>query len=526
MLNIMKNERGFAVVYGLVVLLLASITGTGFMLMTMRSRIGSTDHAIIRSASQAAVSGLKACEAQFLNDPDTALAILNKYIDDNDYRWLLGTATNSNTEQRIQLGNGSGSPEYSARILGFDETNYFIKIESTGYGGTGGKKRAVASYHLGGLGQNDAIVINHALFLGGRLQNVNKEVSIKGDVYLRMQGTSDQHFNSGGTIDGNLKTGHSTALLDINKALIITGTAFFQCRLSPQGSGIDILGKAGFTGGFQNFNADIRIYDDAYFISPYNPGQNDRVKGQSGKTVTYSSPISDNLFTGFGTETQDDTQDSNSIAVNLGTTADTLVPLDYDPPTWESGVVEDISGSINGSNLESYWADHEAAGTLYQGEWLVLNMTGTVNGHGGTFTKKSIWITNNNNFSGDFYCGTSTTLFIVNESSGNINMKMPDNCNFTGLIYVNTSSNSQMNFEFGDNSIFYGAIHFVNGIFNLNSGNCDSVRIYCTDAVGQSALQEILNTGIIKAQGAAGPSNSSMVLIDKKIRPTLLGMQL
>ena len=527
MLKIMKNERGFAVVYGLVVLLLASITGTGLMFMAMRGRIGSTDHAIIRSASQAAVSGLKACEGQFLNDPVTALAILNKYKDDNDFKWMLGTETNSNTEQRIQLGSGSGSPECSARILGFDETNYFIKIESIGYGGIGGKKRAVASYHLGGLGQSNMHITNNALFLGGDFQNINKPVSVKGDVYLRMQGTSSsiQHFNQGGTIDGNFKTGQSAATLDISEPLTITGTAFFQSRLMPNKK-ITVLGKAGFTGEYTNWNTNIDLFDDAYFISPSNPGYTDRVVGQSGKTVTYSDPISGSLFTGFGTETQDDTQDSNSIAANLGTTADTLVPLDYQLPDWETGVVQDISGDIDGSTLENYWNDHETAGTLYQDKWLVLNMTGSVNGLGGNFTKKSIWITNNNSFAGDFFCNTSTTLFIVNGSGRVDNMKVKDNCNFQGLIYVNSSYTSTMNFEFGDNSILYGAIHYVNGTFNLNSGNCDSVRIYFSDPVAQSALQEINETGIIKAQGQANPPNSSIVLFDKKIRPTLLGMQL
>ena len=528
MLNILKNERGFAMVYGLVVLLLASITGTGLMFMSMRGRIGSTDYAQIRAASQAAVSGLKACEAQFLNDPVTALAILQQYKNDDTYQWLFGDENNSNTEHKIQIGNGS---EYSARILGFDATNYFVKIESIGYRGNGGKKRAVASYQLGGLGLSDLpVTLAHGLFLGGRMQNANGALAIKGDVYFRMFNNSNQQFNKGIRIDGNFQTAQSTATLYFNEGATITGTAFFQCRVCPQGSGpIRVYDKAGFTGGFENFNTTMKLHDDAYFISPFQLNWNNMVDGQNnGKTVRYRNPVDNDLFTGFGSETYDNDLDADEIAEKLGTTANPLPSLGLNLPTsWEAGVVQNISSNVSGSNLEDYWEAHRAAGTLYQDKWLVLNMTNSlaVNGGDNSFTKKSIWITNNNYLNGEFFLNASTTLIIIND--GWFQMKLPANCNFRGLIYaITTGDEKNQNYNFGDNAILYGSIYHANqAMFNI-MGEGDSIRIYFKDPVAQSAIKEIMNTGIILPPGAATLPDRNIELIDKKIRPTLLGMQL
>jgi type II secretory pathway pseudopilin PulG len=534
-----RNESGFALVYGLVVLLLASVGGTALLFMAQKDRTGASDYSQMRSASQAAMTAIKAFEGQLMNNPATAVSLLQGYVNNSSNKFLLGATPTASEQKQSLWGSAIGgiaSPQYSARILNFDKDNYFITIEGKGYGNNGGIKKVIASYQLAGLGKSDRPVnMPFGLFLGGQLQNCDKPLSVKADLYLSAQGASgpyNQHFNKGGTIYGNYKTAYSTNFVEIGAPLTITGKAFIQCGVWPNSGPFTINGIAGFTNNFYNQNANVECKSNAYFTSPANLPTDNKIVGTAGNTVRFNSPVTATKFTGFTTETQ------NSPAMTLATLATTLgmtsaaeTPLGYSIPAWGAGVVQYVSGDISAATLDNYWTTHQANGTLFQDEWLVLQLTGTVGTLGGNFTRKAIWITGNNGLDGrgSFYnCSDeSNTLIIVNGSGFIQSMGPADNYNFRGLIYVNTTCTWGMTYQFGLNSRMYGAIHHAsNTIFTLNSGTADSVRIWTNDLLAQSALQEIVNTGIILAPGVVTPPAQTLVLQDLKIRPTLLSLQM
>jgi hypothetical protein len=527
------NRNGFALVYSLVILVLASIGGTALLFMTQRGNIEASDYTSMRSSSLAAVAALKACEGQFLNDPNTALSLLKGYLY-NSKEWLLGSAPSS-TPQKIPFWNGADSPEYAARIIGYDSVNQYVIIEGIGYGSYGGRKKAIGAYQLSGLGLSDnPIGTKYALFLGGQLENCNEPISIQGDVYLSAQGNNPwtnttQHFNRGGKINGDFKTASTNQILDFTNTIWITGNAFWQCGLMPQAE-LRIDGLAGFTftGGYQNWNQTIQLKNNAWVIAPYNlPGS--RINGLSDKTVRYCNPVTSGCFTGFG-NIWPASLTASSIATSLGSTADDESTFGLSLPTWKSGVVENISGDVWGSTLENLWTAHEAAGTLFQEEWLVLQMNGTTRPKGGSFTKKAIIMTGNNylNANGVFFnCSDEANLFIIANGSGALQGLGPgDDGNFRGMIYVNSSNLGNMTYQFGSNSRFYGVIHHASQTkFDINDGNADSARIWFGHPLGQSAMQEIANSGILTIPGQTGTTRT-MVLKDMKIRPTLQFMQL
>lgn len=534
------NQRGFALVYALVVLLMASVAGTALLFMSQRGRGEATDYTKMRSSSLAAVAALKACEAQFQTEPTTTLAILRGYLYESK-PWMLGTAPSA-SPQKKSFWVGADAPQYAAKIVHYDSTTHYIVIEGIGYGSYGGRKKVIGGYMLGGLGQDGlGIGSSHALFLGGQLENCNDIMHIKGDVYLSTQGAGgpdNQHFNNGGKIEGNFKTGATTNYLDFTNPIRVTGNAFVQCGLTPQAP-FYVGGNAGFTKGFSNWMNPspnvLYINGDAYFPQTYNIGFANCVDGNAGggKTSYYdNTKISSTRFKDFDNYIKIPWTSADSIAKRLGTTTADEKPFGLNlPASWGTGVVQNVSGTITSTALENYWIAHQNAGTLYQGKWLVLQLTGDVITGSGPFTRKAIWLTGNYSLSGNatFYnCSSESNTLIIVNGIGRISGFGPgDNCTFRGLLYCNSTSGTSMNYKFGMNSIWYGAIqHATSAKFNLNTGTADSVRIWYTHPLGQSAVQEIVNTGIILAPGLAAPPNRPVMLKDIKIRPRLQFMQL
>ena len=118
------------------------------------------------------------------------------------------------------------------------------------------------------------------------------------------------------------------------------------------------------------------------------------------------------------------------------------------------------------------------------------------------------------------------SLIIVNSTGHVSTMGVRDNCNFRGFIYVKCSYQYSQIYQVGDDSNIYGAIHHASDSkFNVNPGSADSLRLLFKDPLAQSAIQEICNTGIILAPGYTEPEFKPIV-VDAKIRPTMISMQL
>jgi hypothetical protein len=530
----MKQSKGFAVVYGLFLLTAATVLGTAILFMTQKDHVASADYAGTRISSMAAVAALKAFEGQCLTDTSVTMAALKKYSSNNNYKWFFGASTNvANSEQKISLGASADAAQYSARILSFDEDNSYIVIEARGYDGHGGMKKIIASYKLNGLYVFPASPVpTYAFYLGGALQNINAPTDITGDVYLTMNGAAtSQHFNNSLTITGNLKTDLTNNSLDMTGTgpITVSGKAFMRCKMSPQ-STFTVNGKAGFEKGYTNFTSAMLLKGNSFFNQ--SSDFSGTVNGNSTNYVRYNSNISASRFNSFSTETP--ITGSMSLADSLGMTAGDEDPPSVIIPAW-GAIVKTISSSINinATDVENWWTAQQSAGKLYKDEWLVvdLNASVTMTG-GGPFTKKVIWITNNNSITVNknwYDCAaTSITMIYVNGNGFLTNMGVQDGKTFRGYIHISSSSANNQ-FKFGINSTFYGAITLEQGSFNSNytSGVDGTMKIvYGPGSLGQSALQEIINIGLLNVPGSSGLPAPGLAIVDTKIRPMLINMQL
>ena len=378
MKHIIRKRAGVAVVYALVILIMATMGGTMVLFLAMKNRVAVADYAGMQSASEAAMAGLKAFEGQCMNDPATVLAILKKYTANHSYKWLLGSAPAADCEQKIKLCDGTNAQKYSARIIGFDSINSSIIIEGIGYDGTGGKKKMIASYQLGGLTMVTWPVTNpYALYLGGALQNVNVPVNITGDVYLGLVGGSEnQHFNKGGTIDGNLKTSltDNYLILCSGGALTVKKNAFIRCKLEPMDV-LTIEGNSGFENkGFNNFTSTVQLKGNAFFNHNFTTSLSNKFVGTSSKYCRYRCCAGLYNFTH-----EYSVSSAMSLADTLGMTPGDESPLSVNIPAWPTGVVREIPGISDFYNVDSvnnWWNLENDSNHLYKGGWLVLRLAG------------------------------------------------------------------------------------------------------------------------------------------------------
>jgi hypothetical protein len=417
-----------------------------------------------------------------------------------------------------------------------------IVIEGIGYGSNGGRKKVIASYRLDGFKLTDRpIGTNYALYLGGEIQNFNTTISIKGNVYFSMVGTTNQQLNKGGIINGNFKTGGSSNKLIFNDNLTVTGNALVQCNISTQNNLFKIEGNAGFTNASlltSNSQREVRIDGNGYFTQTANFGDEDCIDGDDGggTTVYYNtSKVSANRFKDFDHRAQIANSTLSYLESQLGFSSTDATFTTNFPATWDAGVVKLVHGGIDGPTVDSWWNVQKAAGKLYQNEWLVLKLDGDAHANTpvGTFSKKVILIDNNYTIDGyaNWYNCTpesNTFIYITGNSSKFNDMGVANGSMFRGLIYVNSTTGSTVQYKFGTGSgtaTFYGAIHHTSASFNLNSGGPWTLD-FSNGSLGQSAIQEIVNTGLLLAPGLTTPPPRIMTLVDLKIRPKLLNVQL
>jgi hypothetical protein len=142
-----NNRNGFAMVYGLIILLMITVCGTGIFFMMRKQQEASTNYRSSQAAVRAATASLEAFKGQLELAPDSCVAILKKFLSNSNYKWLLGSSSVANVEQ-FQQYNGQ---RFSVSIKSYDSVHAVIVVEGHGYDALGGRKIITASYHLDGL---------------------------------------------------------------------------------------------------------------------------------------------------------------------------------------------------------------------------------------------------------------------------------------------------------------------------------------------------------------------------------------
>lgn len=553
MLQRMKEERGFAVVYALVALLVVTIGGTALLFMVRKDKSGTSDYASIRMAAKAAEAALKACEGQFMNNPDTALAILKVFTKNNNCKWICNSSVaTASSEVRYDLNSGSSTVRYSAKIVSFDSTTALVTIEGTGYGEKGAKKKALALYKLDGIEvvTPPAVAVpggRYALFIAKDGESFNWPATITGNVYFGgnfiMQATTRTV-----TINGNLKTGSSTATASpIQSRLVVNGNAYFQSPVAFQNAASSISGKAGFEKNV-TLNANVRIDGDSVFSNSSSSGSY-RIVMQPGKTLLHSGTFKSANLTA-GTLKSNGTTISN-MAERIGVCPgnETAINIDISKIPAASRV---SYATVFGANwkeltagpMNTYYQNNSSK--LWKG-YLVIDATGASpqwNANPGTFNYKVIWIMNGSMYWNPIFNSATDNKILYNSGAASSSIFYISggaqiapcvwNGTLRGYFYVTGNGNELVKF-YNYNQTLIGGINIKSTgsdpfEFTGPTSGTDIMKI----TYDESVIQELVDAGLASWPGSCvvsggeggGGGSPVLKLVDMKIRPRLLSMQL
>ncbi len=149
-MNIIRNNNGATLVYILASFLMISFVGVAMTKLSHHEVKASTDFAMLRTAEDAARSGLIATGDFLSGDSFEALKILNSYIKNPGIKKILGDNAN---DQRIEIDN---QLSFSTELLSFSyntstNTDFVASVRSHGFGRGGSRKSIVSIIQLDGL---------------------------------------------------------------------------------------------------------------------------------------------------------------------------------------------------------------------------------------------------------------------------------------------------------------------------------------------------------------------------------------
>lgn len=519
--RISKNG-GFAMVYGLAVLFLTTVTGMSILILNNRDSATAFDYAKMRESQVAARTALSAFEGQCDKQPQDILDILKRYNRDKSKKWLLGKVADAGTENRIKLWDGSESSSFSACILKFDSTSMLIQVQGIGYGGHGGRKKVTAIYKLAGIALTKDNKRKDAIFLLGTGRNFDQRINVTGDIYC----AADVHFNSGATgsvINGDFRTGNSDLLSSFDGTLTINGTAYFQTPLRTQWTGVlTVNGKSGFEKKL-DIDAKVQLYGDTYI--------NDVVNGHeflylNKNVLTHSGKVS--FFRiAFGSASEIINNNGKIDIADKLDLAQVVKPVySVDIDTIPSDKIYNYS-SLCGSNgnwnnftafeLNQKYIEAANIGKLWNGFLVIrINCDAAMRENKFvTFNGKVIWIVERTlNCNSNWYkCSPASNTLMFVKAGGKVS-DFGSTEYFRG--YVHVEGTGKVIYGWKNGSYFKGAIHHVSPSagFQMNSGGVLNIEY------DVSVLDDFLNAGVVNSTSSV---NSEMVLNDVKVRTEMLG---
>jgi hypothetical protein len=515
------NSGGFAVVYGIVLLLVASIAGVSLITISQKDHISSIDQVKMRAAAVSAEAALTAVEQQCEKQPQVVVDILNKYVavknNASGKGWLLASANNWEQETRIPLDlTVSNPPQYSARILSYDNTSNIMQVEGYGYGGSGGRKKAIGIYQLSGVSQS-APFDRHAFYMIGEAQNFDKPVNITGNVYFA--GCVTSNGTGASVINGTFQAMSTTQTVLFQSSFTFNGNALFMGPTTLQGVTY-FNQKAGFNKTVTLNAGPHQAKQDLYFNNSISSNNTTNVFNLNGNkahtTTTYPVPAA---RVTNGTIVQDGAAIDVATAVSLSSTLKD--PFQFDISVIPASYIKTVSGNINATQINTL----SKSSTLWKG-YLVIKPAAyaavqrTGNASTSTLTCNTIWIIENMMFSNDgwYDCAPNTMTILAFRSKGQLN-GLGSGGYFRGYIHAADNYNITYAWKAGNN--FIGAVHHVSptGKFQMNS--CTGVwNITWSDEV----IQQLIDDGLVKVPGGGTAAGTGqLTLSDFSLKPKILG---
>jgi hypothetical protein len=517
-----NNQSGVAVLIVLFMLFIATIAGLSILFLASKDKVASSDSSKIRNVAIAANASLAACENQLSLQPLVVTDIINKYVKDHSYKYLLvPSASSANSQKVVPLGN-SGL-QYAVEISAYDKVNNILQIRGTGFGASNEQKTVTAIYKLSGLELAAAAspsTSRYALYLAGDGRNFDKKVNITGNAFF---GT-DFHFNggaNGSAIHGFLKTGY-----DINKESSIDASGFTVDSAVYIGTKWKINGSASAT-----FNSKTGIEGSMWLDNQLTCKGDGWFNGANGgnclfninmsfKKITHSGQISILRVLNRTEKNMNATITDIASNVGLSTTDDRVWKMDT------TGLMSKAlvpSGNLTATILQKMY---DTCTQKYNGYMVLFDNSGWFNlsSDTTTFNGKVIWITRNGmNCNGYFPTMTaSSRMFVFACGSATIN-------GFGGLsgALINSvvllQDNAGITMMWSGTNTINGAIHLtsVDNKWQCNSGGPQLNIVY-----NQSVIDDFDALGILKRPLPPGNSapEGTVVLKDFKIRTELVAV--
>ncbi|MBN1601186.1 MAG: hypothetical protein JW915_06230 [Chitinispirillaceae bacterium] len=520
-LSVWYKNDGFAVVYGIVLLLVASIAGVSLITISQKDNIASIDQVKMRAAALSAEAALTAVEQQCEKQPEVIVEILNSYINEQNNTsgkgWLLSTADKWTQENKISLDpDVPNTPQYSARILSYDSTSGVLQVEGYGYGGGGGKKKAIGIYQLSGLAQS-APFDRHAFYMIGEAQSFDKPVNISGNVYFAGKVASNGTTPS--VINGTFQAMSTTETVLFQSSFTFNGNALFMGPTTLQGV-MYFNQKAGFNKTVTLNAGPQQAKEDLYFNNLISGNDVTKVFNLNGNkahtTTTY--PVSAARVTN-GTIVKDGAAIDVAAAVSLSPTIKD--PFQFDISVIPASYIKTVSGNIDAAKINAL----SKSSTLWKG-YLVIKPAAyaavqrSSNASTSTLTCNTIWIIEKMMFSNDgwYDCAPNTMTILYFRSTGQLN-GLGSGGYFRGYIHATENYNITYAWKAGNN--FIGAVHHVSktGKFQMNS--CTGVwNITWSDEV----IQQLINDGLVKVPGGGTAAGTGqLTLSDFSLKPKIIG---
>lgn len=512
-----KSNSGFAAVYGIVILLVASIAGVALITISQKDNISSIDQVKMRTAAVSAEAALRAVEQQCENQPQVIAEIVNNYIKLGSSTagkgWLLSSAANWDRENKISLDTTiANPPQYSARLLSFNPDNMLMRVEGYGYGGASGRKKAIGLYQLNGV---DAVLpySKYAIDIRCEAQYFDRPINVNGNVCF-----SDKlQFNggaSGSVINGTFQAVSKTAQVTFAGSVTFKDKALFMGPVSSNVA-FTLMNMSGFNSSVY-VDGIVDARSDAYFNNTINGNRYFNMNGTTahrGSTAINAARISNGSLI----------QDGPSINVgSILSLSDTLPPsLQFDissiPITKikKSSVV--FGSQVDATLINNLYAS--SASSLWN-NYLVIRVDNSLQMNriaGNLVNCKTLWIIEGAMTvpSGWYDCGTGTMTVIYLRSHGSAN-DLGSVGYLRGYIHAADTTSVIYNWRTGNN--FVGAMHHSSSkaSFQLNTGSTFNITI------DESVLEELITLGLLKIPGTSS-SSKQIVLSDLKIRPRIIG---
>ncbi len=529
--RIIKRDRnGFALLYVMGTLLIVTFIGSALINISHQDVISATDYSAMTSAAISAKSAIQAAVARFEHESQAAINILNNFRNDaysnDDKGWLLGT---SNTYVTL-----NDQQQYSARIVGFDKSNFSVQIEGTGLGKGGSKKKVVGVYILNGIEFQTTTTIGNqkALYFSGAM-DIYARLTITGCFYAEdnidfVSWCTGSDFDGPFICNGTAKFAGQYTFQD---AVYFNQTVDIETA-SDGSVGIIINGMSGFESlldvTYSTPAQTITMHDDAYFNGNF--VGTSKIDNLNNHDFYHDGGVSDpaSHISNYGAITNYGGQ--IDIPAELGVPASMTVPAFHEDAI-PGGLIYNwntITGNamyISGNELNAIWTDANTNGNLWNGFAVVDVSAGTTIypiRDDGTFTENIIILNHGTinqlgiNNLGWPHCAEGSVTVIYNQNHLYWGQNVWANDTYRGYVYNDSLA---MYFNIGNSASIrlreiIGAVHDRDPTPSVNQFHPDDVHHDCHIVYDETLMNQLAATGLVtNVGGTAGVINTNTLII-------------